>query len=289
MDAERGDDTERAGSLWARPRADAPPEWPDEDAAPVWLPPSPDPPGEGAEAAASEGLADAGWWYRLLAFSVDVVLAIVIAVILTLVLIAFAGSADASVDAYTALVVVAFVAGWVVVTSWATSRTGGQSIGKWIGGMRVVRDDGRPATFGSSLLRDLVFRIPYVIPAYALIDGLLAAGAERKALHDRMAGTRVVRLPGYRRRLVPLLVAAGVAAAAWVAIVAVGSDTGGGGYTRGEFVSDCAGGAYDGSRCNCIYDAMVREFGRETVDRLESIGGADRKLILEASNTLHPC
>jgi hypothetical protein len=34
---------------------------------------------------------------------------------------------------------------------------------------------------------------------------------------------------------------------------------------------------------------MVREFGRETVDRLESIGGADRKLILEASNTLHPC
>jgi len=282
MDVERGEGADREGSLWARPQNAPAPEVPDDAGRQVWLPPSPGPP---PETAASADLVDAGWWYRLLAFCVDVAAAIVIGLVISLaVLVVFAGSEDAAV----ALALLALVAGWVIVTSWVTAKTGGQSLGKWIGAMRVVGDDGRPATFGSSLLRDLVFRVPYVLPLYAIVDGLFAAGAERKALHDRMAGTRVVRLAGYERRLIPLLAAVAVAAVAWVAVGAVGRNSNNG-YTRGEFVHDCTGGAYDSGRCGCVYDAMIRDFGRDTVDGLETIDRATRRTILEASVTLHGC
>jgi len=73
----------------------------------------------------------------------------------------------------------------------------------------------RPATFGSSLVRDLAFRVPYVIPTYEIVDGLFALGERKQTLHDRMASTYVVRTPSYRRAG-PLVVASVVALAGWI-------------------------------------------------------------------------
>jgi uncharacterized RDD family membrane protein YckC len=70
---------------------------------------------------------------------------------------------------------------------------GGQTIGKSIVGVRVVGgDDGAPA-LGAALLRHL----GYFASAAIFTVGFLMAGlrADKRALHDLIAGTRVERLP----------------------------------------------------------------------------------------------
>ncbi|NQX66597.1 RDD family protein [Paenibacillus alba] len=68
----------------------------------------------------------------------------------------------------------------------------GQTLGKMIMGIRVVRKDGLPNTWASILLREIIGKI---VSAIILCIGYIMAGidSEKRALHDRMAGTRVVR------------------------------------------------------------------------------------------------
>jgi uncharacterized RDD family membrane protein YckC len=67
----------------------------------------------------------------------------------------------------------------------------GQTLGKWATGLRVVRMDGMPLTFLSSLLRHVV---GYTISLLTLGLGFLLAvfNAHGRALHDIIAGTVVV-------------------------------------------------------------------------------------------------
>ncbi|OPH52042.1 hypothetical protein BC351_33295 [Paenibacillus ferrarius] len=68
----------------------------------------------------------------------------------------------------------------------------GQTLGKMIMGIRVVRKDGLPNTWGSILLREIIGKI---VSAIILCIGYIMAGidSEKRSLHDRMAGTRVVK------------------------------------------------------------------------------------------------
>jgi uncharacterized RDD family membrane protein YckC len=80
---------------------------------------------------------------------------------------------------------------WLVVTS-------GQSIGKKLANTRIVRDDNSPVGFASGVvLREWVMvalgSIPVVGTLVALVDGILIfVGHEKKTLHDRIAGTKVI-------------------------------------------------------------------------------------------------
>ena len=67
----------------------------------------------------------------------------------------------------------------------------GQTLGKWATGLRVVRLDGLPLTFPSSLLRHV---IGYPVSILTLGIGFLMAvfSADGRALHDIIAGTVVV-------------------------------------------------------------------------------------------------
>lgn len=74
----------------------------------------------------------------------------------------------------------------------------GQTIGKRLLDIRIVRVDGSQATLIDLLLRRyllllLIKFIPYVGIAVATIDPLLIFGSERRCLHDYLAGTIVVR------------------------------------------------------------------------------------------------
>ncbi|OGL01145.1 MAG: hypothetical protein A3E31_13330 [Candidatus Rokubacteria bacterium RIFCSPHIGHO2_12_FULL_73_22] len=71
-------------------------------------------------------------------------------------------------------------------------RLGGQTLGKMLVGVRVVADDGGPLTLGAAVLRYL----GYFVSCATLGFGFLMAGlrADRRALHDLIAGTRVVRV-----------------------------------------------------------------------------------------------
>ena len=69
---------------------------------------------------------------------------------------------------------------------------GGQTIGKWATGLRIERRDGRPLSLPRALLRHLV---GYLVSLLTLGAGFLLAALDRegRALHDRIAGTIVVR------------------------------------------------------------------------------------------------
>ncbi|GGA03456.1 putative membrane protein YteJ [Paenibacillus marchantiophytorum] len=68
----------------------------------------------------------------------------------------------------------------------------GQTLGKMIMGIRVIRKDGLPNTWGSILLREIIGKI---VSTIILCIGYIMAGidSEKRGLHDRMAGTRVVK------------------------------------------------------------------------------------------------
>jgi uncharacterized RDD family membrane protein YckC len=77
-------------------------------------------------------------------------------------------------------------------------RTNGQTFGKQLMGIRVVREDGERITLGVAFFRELVLtEIPRVltIGLYLIVDSLWPLWeGQRRALHDLGAGTRVVRV-----------------------------------------------------------------------------------------------
>ena len=99
------------------------------------------------------------------------------------------------------IVLMSFVALWMALALFSEALyfvfweccAGGRSPGKRVLGLRVVRDGGRPLTFGASLVRNLL-RFVDVLPSSYLV-GLTSILATRdaKRLGDLAAGTIVVR------------------------------------------------------------------------------------------------
>jgi uncharacterized RDD family membrane protein YckC len=82
------------------------------------------------------------------------------------------------------------------VTAWLVHRNG-QTIGKKLVGIKVVRSDGSRATLGRIFwLRNVplmvVGFIPFVGQIVSLVDALLIFRASRQCLHDQIAGTIVI-------------------------------------------------------------------------------------------------
>ncbi|MBO9363093.1 MAG: RDD family protein [Thermoflexus sp.] len=67
----------------------------------------------------------------------------------------------------------------------------GKSIGKWILGMQVVHEDGRPAGFGTMLVRELIGRPLSADPFYLGFLWILL-DREHQGWHDKPVRTRVV-------------------------------------------------------------------------------------------------
>jgi uncharacterized RDD family membrane protein YckC len=66
----------------------------------------------------------------------------------------------------------------------------GQTMGKMLMGVRVVTSHGDPVPFGSAVLRAAVWLLTIVPAGVGFIPALLAA--DRRALHDRFAETKVI-------------------------------------------------------------------------------------------------
>jgi uncharacterized RDD family membrane protein YckC len=67
----------------------------------------------------------------------------------------------------------------------------GMSIGKWILGMQVVREDGRPAGFGTMLVRELIGKTLSSIVFYLGFIWVLL-DREHQGWHDKLVRTWVV-------------------------------------------------------------------------------------------------
>ena len=73
---------------------------------------------------------------------------------------------------------------------------GGQTPGKMAAGLRVIRADGEPVSLGRALARTAA---EYVSMVTLGLGYLAAAFGEKRALHDYIAGTRVVYVDGVSR------------------------------------------------------------------------------------------
>jgi uncharacterized RDD family membrane protein YckC len=70
----------------------------------------------------------------------------------------------------------------------------GQTMGKRLLEMRVVRSDGSQAPLRRIFwLRNVVNALLGIIPLYSIIDVLLIFGVRRQCIHDSIADTIVVR------------------------------------------------------------------------------------------------
>lgn len=70
-------------------------------------------------------------------------------------------------------------------------RTNGQTLGKKFTGIRVAKADNNPLTAGTLFLREFIGK--FISGILLLIGYLMALGKERRALHDYMAGTVVIK------------------------------------------------------------------------------------------------
>jgi uncharacterized RDD family membrane protein YckC len=75
----------------------------------------------------------------------------------------------------------------------------GQTLGKKLLGLKVVAEDGSPATTGQVVIRTLLRVVDQLPGAYLLgFVVMLATGAQRKRIGDIVARTRVVAVDGAR-------------------------------------------------------------------------------------------
>jgi uncharacterized RDD family membrane protein YckC len=149
----------------------------------AWMPPD-------AEATAQRiGAEPASWWRRVGATLLDGLLVIVLFFAFAIVLSIAAGSVDAR----------AARLGWGLVgllyAILMLAYHGGQTVGKEVARVRVVAEDGSPVGAGRATARELtkaVFVSAFVLP-YVLDVLWPLWQPENRALHDLIAGTRVVQ------------------------------------------------------------------------------------------------
>jgi uncharacterized RDD family membrane protein YckC len=141
---------------------------------------------------------------RLGASVVDGIVGFVMICLPALIVLVAAGAADAAFEpsATTINVSVLGVAGllclcglvaWIWITVILVARNG-QTIGKRLLEIKVVRSDGSPASLGRIFwLRNFVNVLLGVIPLYGLVDLLFIFGVRQQCIHDLLADTIVVR------------------------------------------------------------------------------------------------
>ncbi len=168
------------------------------------------PPLNPAPAPAPDAATDcsAGFWIRAGAYMIDAVLVAIPSVALNWIL-----PATASIVARILLSAAYF--------TLLPTHNQGQTLGKMAAGVAIVRDDGSPLTLGRAFSRWL----GYLLSGLTLCLGFACAAftSRKRALHDYLAGTRVVRVqeigPGRKLAVIlagllfPLLVLLGIAAA----------------------------------------------------------------------------
>lgn len=79
----------------------------------------------------------------------------------------------------------------------------GQTVGKRMLGIRLVRTDGNPVSLGRILLRNLIpialevlgLGLFTLFGLFSVVDGLFIFGKQRRCIHDWLADTKVVKVP----------------------------------------------------------------------------------------------
>jgi uncharacterized RDD family membrane protein YckC len=151
---------------------------------------------------AVEGAPPAGFWIRFVAYMIDGLIMTALAVILAGIFVGILILTDQPVDHESPpgpiIVAALLLVAALIVVNWLyealmTSSPRGATLGKMAFGLRIVRFDGAQLSFGRATARHfLKYMITPLVPF--AIGYLLAAFTQRKrALHDILADTLVIR------------------------------------------------------------------------------------------------
>ena len=134
----------------------------------------------------------AGFWIRALALVLDFVVFGVVQITFSVGAGRVLGAAVEDDLTYQSAVLFFTLVFTLLYTS-AMHATAGQTIGKMLAGVCVVDGEGEPPRFGTAVLR----YIAYYASLFTFTLGFVMAALRRdkRALHDLIAGTWVVRVP----------------------------------------------------------------------------------------------
>lgn len=143
-----------------------------------------------------DALRPAGFWIRAVAALLDVTVIVLVQFVLGLAAGWVWGPAIEDAPAFQAMVPTFTLAFSALYTTVLHSLTG-QTVGKMLVGVRVVSTGGALLPAGAALLR----YIAYYVSLVTLGLGFAMAGlrADKRALHDLLAGSRVERDASHRR------------------------------------------------------------------------------------------
>lgn len=168
------------------------------------------PPAQAATPVASTGQYQlAGWWSRVGATLIDSLIIgvgalIILALFGSIFSVGFFDSEETGVVALIVGLMLSFVAIAIVALLYAPlmmDRTNGKTLGRMAMGIRVVRANGQPMTFGWAMLREVAVKALLFGFAGSLTFGLANLADvlwplwddENRALHDFLVDTRTVR------------------------------------------------------------------------------------------------
>ena len=142
----------------------------------------------------------AGFWIRLVAWIADIVclfLATIALAVLVLTTIWFGGRLGGEINdqvmalaGYSSAIIV-MTSGFLYFTLFVGSR--GQTPGKMLFGLSIVRVNGEEMTYGRACLRSLCWIISLLLFSVGFL--MIAFTRQKQGLHDMLAGTYVVRNP----------------------------------------------------------------------------------------------
>lgn len=85
----------------------------------------------------------------------------------------------------------------VAAVQWYLIATSGQSIGKKVVGLKIIKTDGSDVNFVSGvILRSwipaVIGWVPFVGSIFGLVDALFIFSSDHRTIHDLIAGTKVI-------------------------------------------------------------------------------------------------
>lgn len=133
----------------------------------------------------------AGFWRRLVAYIIDAIVVGVISGVITAIL---RVPANDVAGLSTRSVLISLIVG-VLYFGYLWSRNG-QSLGYMALGIRLIRTNGTPVSFGVAIVRYILIYLSFTL---CLIPAIISAfmiglGSQKQAIHDAIVGTLVVRV-----------------------------------------------------------------------------------------------
>lgn len=134
----------------------------------------------------------AGFWMRFWAYITDLIVVFSVNGILLSPL-KFIGDGGMEIGFWTlngVLSAVVFYIYFLLMTKWR-----GQTLGKMLFGLRVVREDGQPLRWSDLFIREVIGRfIHRVFFLTVLLYGVVAFTSQKQGIHDMFGDTRVVHV-----------------------------------------------------------------------------------------------